>query len=504
MPSITGRTIAVNAGDDLQAALNSAQFGDEVVLQAGAVFTGGYSLPKKTGSGWIVVRTAGTPTTPGVRVLPSTSAGFAKIQANTSAPPLRTAYNVAAVSGWRVVNVELRPASSLDTSVNPLFYVVHINHEDLPNTLANQHRDVILDRCYIHGNGKQCVWGVRMEAQDSALIDCYVSGIAASGFESKAWGSIHGNGPLLARNNHLESHSINVLLGPATGATIQPEDVQIIGNHLYKRPSWRTGGPAGVKNWFEKKSCARLEFRENYCENNWADGQVGWGVVLNVNGYGANLPGNDTYIAHNVFAKSTGMFTFQGVLDAQPGIPPMERTCVYGNLMLDIDDFRDPVAVARRYAFNLQSFNHDLILAYNSAPQFGADLDVGGFALLSRSSTAPESRGIRLTMHGNLGRLDTYGVFGIDNVSGFGENGLTNYADQWQGAGNVLEGADATNYPTAFYRPSSLTGADYIDTAGGNFELVNGTSYTFGGQKVGYLHGDTAAARAARSAEVTS
>ncbi|NUQ12540.1 MAG: hypothetical protein HUU26_09500, partial [Gemmatimonadaceae bacterium] len=43
-PEKTGRTIVVSSGGDLQAALNTAQRGDEIVLAAGATFTGNFVL----------------------------------------------------------------------------------------------------------------------------------------------------------------------------------------------------------------------------------------------------------------------------------------------------------------------------------------------------------------------------------------------------------------------------------------------------------------------------
>ncbi|MBI3126748.1 MAG: hypothetical protein HYZ11_03995, partial [Candidatus Tectomicrobia bacterium] len=48
-----GKVIPVPSGGDLQAALNSAQPGDAIELQAGATFTGNFTLPNKAGSGWI-------------------------------------------------------------------------------------------------------------------------------------------------------------------------------------------------------------------------------------------------------------------------------------------------------------------------------------------------------------------------------------------------------------------------------------------------------------------
>src|SRR5438105_3470936 len=48
----SGRTIAVPAGGDFQKAVNEARSGDVVALEAGASFTGRFTLPDKPGSGW--------------------------------------------------------------------------------------------------------------------------------------------------------------------------------------------------------------------------------------------------------------------------------------------------------------------------------------------------------------------------------------------------------------------------------------------------------------------
>jgi hypothetical protein len=70
----TGRTIPVHDGDDLQDAIDVAQPGDTIVLDAGAIFKGPFTLPKKTGNGWVTMRTS-TPDKqfppPGTRVSPS-------------------------------------------------------------------------------------------------------------------------------------------------------------------------------------------------------------------------------------------------------------------------------------------------------------------------------------------------------------------------------------------------------------------------------------------------
>src|SRR5688500_17676120 len=47
----------VPAGGDLQAALNEAQPGDEILLAAGATFVGNFVLPFKEGAAFVTVRT---------------------------------------------------------------------------------------------------------------------------------------------------------------------------------------------------------------------------------------------------------------------------------------------------------------------------------------------------------------------------------------------------------------------------------------------------------------
>src|SRR5258708_1873163 len=55
-----GKRIVVRAGDDLQAAINSANCGDTLELQAGAGFSGVIRFPEKPcdDAHWVVVRTS--------------------------------------------------------------------------------------------------------------------------------------------------------------------------------------------------------------------------------------------------------------------------------------------------------------------------------------------------------------------------------------------------------------------------------------------------------------
>src|SRR5881409_4429947 len=78
----TGTTITVPAGGDFQAALNAAQPGDVITLQAGATFQGPFTLPNKAGAGWITVRTSAPDSSlpaPGTRATPAHAAVMPKV-----------------------------------------------------------------------------------------------------------------------------------------------------------------------------------------------------------------------------------------------------------------------------------------------------------------------------------------------------------------------------------------------------------------------------------------
>src|SRR5258706_14438352 len=86
--------IAVGAGGDFQAALNTAQPGDTITLAAGATYTGNFVLPVKAGATPIIVRSA-TPDAllpaPGVRITPAWASLLAKIRSPNNMSSLRTA-----------------------------------------------------------------------------------------------------------------------------------------------------------------------------------------------------------------------------------------------------------------------------------------------------------------------------------------------------------------------------------------------------------------------------
>src|SRR3989475_9718211 len=86
------------------------------MLQAGATFTGPFTLPKKRGHGWIIVRTSAHDSTlppPGTRVTPSHAAAMPKIVAGAS-----SGHAIVAASGghhFRFIRIEGMAAEGATT-----------------------------------------------------------------------------------------------------------------------------------------------------------------------------------------------------------------------------------------------------------------------------------------------------------------------------------------------------------------------------------------------------
>jgi hypothetical protein len=436
----SGRTIPVAAGADLQAALNAARPGDTLALQPGAVFRGNFTLPKKAGDGWIVVRT-GTPddqfAPQGARVTPAATSFMPKIESPNSSPAIST---LPGAHHYRFIGIDFTVAPDVK-----IIYAI-VEFGGTQTTDADTPNNLIVDRCYVHGQPRQnSARGILLNSASSAVIDSHVSEVHGVGFDTQAILGYNGPGPFKIANNFLEGGTENILFGGADPKTpgLVPSDIEIRGNHLFKPMSWRPGDPAfagiqwTVKNLLELKNAQRVMIEGNLLENVWStavvltprnqDGTAPWSVV------------RDVLFRNNVVKNATSGFVVQASDDIHRS-EPVKRVTIVNNLWLGVT----------RTFFGLTGLAgvplEDLIVDHNTA------IPVGYSAYYAEMGGAPGLIRFRLT--NNLFGFGSYGVpFGRpDDASAkvapsaiILKNALINLADTADGQGPLRNATHAIN-----------------------------------------------------------
>jgi hypothetical protein len=232
---VAAATITVNAGGDLQAALNAAQPGDTIMLQAGASWTGNYTLPLKSGTGYITVRSSASNTqlpAPGVRITPAYAPVLPKIKGAGTSAALKTA---ASAHHWRLQFLEIVGNAA---GVNEIIRL----GTGSETTIASQPQHIILDRVYIRGHATMgSRRGIAMNGGNLTVRDSWISDIKSVGVDSQALCGWNGAGPFLIENNYLSAGAENILFGGADPviANLVPSDITIRRNLFTKDLKWR-------------------------------------------------------------------------------------------------------------------------------------------------------------------------------------------------------------------------------------------------------------------------
>lgn len=334
----SGSTTPVNSGGNLQTAINNAACGDVLSLEAGATFTGNFTLPDKdcADGNYVVIRTAtadGVFPRPGNRVGPSHASLMAKLTAGTDS----IVTSNADADHYRFIGIEITPSAAL-------FSLVDLSGGQ---GTANQTNHIIFDRCYIHGhatNGSRR--GISAQGAYIAVIDSYLSDLKEVGADTQAIAAWNGSGPFKIVNNYVEAAGENVMFGGAdsTSASYIPSDIEVRRNHFYKPLSWKTDDPSyggthwSVKNLFELKSARRALIEGNLFEQNWADAQNGTSVLFTVRNQDGTAPWStieDVTFRGNWIRKTGNGINVLGVDDVESGT--QTRLLLTHNLMSDVD-----------------------------------------------------------------------------------------------------------------------------------------------------------------------
>ncbi len=472
LPPAAGKTIAVAAGGDLQSAINTAQPGDIITLAAGASFTGPFTLPNKPGAGYITVRTdtpdAGFPQ-PGTRVAPADAPQMAKLIAPNTLPAILTSPGA---HHFRFIGVEVAPADE-----SAMIYELVAFGDGTAATMADVPHHLILDRSYVHGtpNG-YTKRGVQVDCSDCAVIDSYIADCHAVGQDAQAVAGFNGPGPIKIVNNRLEGSGENVIFGGADPKIqgLVPSDIEIRENHFYKPLTWKTDDPTyagnhwSVKNLLEFKNAARVLVRCNVFENNWADAQVGFAILVTPRNQDGSAPWcgvSDMTITDNILRHSASGFNVSGEDDNNPSTQTA-RVVITDNLAYDLDNTKFggdgrvfQIITPGKPTLGLKIEHNTAFVNGNSAVVMG-DTGVVATGLILRNN---------ILSHGN------YGVFG--SGKGEGKGALDFYAPGYVFEDNALIGYMMGSYPANNSFPATPADVGFVDYAGGDYRLGDASMF---------------------------
>jgi hypothetical protein len=378
-----GNTITVAAGTSLQAALNNANCGDTLLLQAGATFVGNFTLPAKgcDDAHWIIVRSSapdaslppeGTRLTPcyaGLPSLPGRPAFNCSSAQNVTAKVMATAANGPFTITNGTSHYRLGPGLEITrtegTGVNyGLIMGVQITADH-----------IIIDRDWVHGTAQDdttrglMLTGVTYAAVvDSYFNDFHCAAVIGACVDSQAiagGNNINPQGVYRIHNNFLEAAAETILFGGTRSNAVTPGDIEITNNHMFKPMIWMPGQPGFVgkpntdttkctstpgfcpfvvKNLLEFKNAQRILVEGNILEYSWPGfSQHGGSILVNgVNPAGAysTVSVTDLTIRYNWASHTASGFAIANPSQAVGGGTgpslPIARFSIHDDVFDDI------------------------------------------------------------------------------------------------------------------------------------------------------------------------
>jgi hypothetical protein len=462
-PPAVGRTLSVAAGGDLQAALERAQPGDVISVEAGASFVGPFTLPRKQADGWITIRTSAPDhqlPPRGVRIDPSYAPFMPKLEAGRGS----VIVTAPGAHHYRFVGIEIRPKPRV-----ALVNLVELGAREPAVELMPSH--LIFDRCYLHGDPEKGTRrGIAMNSRDAAVVDSYLSDFKEVGVDSQAIAGWTGPGPFKIVNNYLEAAGENVLFGGAdpTIPGLVPSDIEIRSNHMFKPLAWKIGEPGyqgvpwAVKNLFELKNARRVLVEGNLFEQNWAHAQSGFAILFTVRNQKGRAPWSvveDVLFLNNVVRHAAAGVNILGRDNNFPS-GPTRRLRIANNLF---DGIGGPRWGGSGRLFQILDGVAHLTIEHNTAFQQGPIIVAEG---------APH---IGFIFRNNITAHNAAGIAGTDTSVGKGT--LDAFFPGSVVRRNVMVGGFARLYPPDNFFPSSFEEVRFANRAERRYRLGAGSPY---------------------------
>jgi hypothetical protein len=440
--------INVRRGGNLQAAINSARYGDVIVLDAGAIYPGPITLPFKEGgpgnSRYITITTSSPQGIPAEnqRVNPVVhAAAMPKILSPTSSASIATA---AGAHHYKFVGIEFAPVAD----AGYIYNLINLGESEYKSAAQFPH-DLVFDRCYVRSPGLNRVRrGFALNSGATSIHNSYIAGFAGAGDETQGICGWNGPGPFSIVNNYIEGGAQNLMFGGSDPAmpNLVPSNIEIRRNFFYKPAEWF--GKATIKAVIELKNARNVTIDGNVLES---AGLIGAFVITvrNQNGSAPWSTLEDINITNNIVRHSSTGFSILGRDNERPS-QQAKRIRIANNLLVDVGPDYSAVFLVGCCA--------DSVTVENNTVQQTGNIQ-----------TCYDQPISNLIFRNNIVQFNSYGIVCPGTPWKTGSKG--NIIIDNQGA--IAANGQPQNIPLGNFVVTSMKQVGFVDTARGDWRLAD-------------------------------
>lgn len=496
-PSQSGyvvKTVCASGCDytTVQAAVNAVHTdggdtaGEIIKLASGVTFTQHVTLPvyTMTAGKWVFITTnTASNNLPayGVEIDPTYSGVLAVINSPGTNLPAIQAVTGGANRVW-IYGIEATVPEADFTDA-----VIRLGNSE--SSEANLASNIVIDRCYIHGNATHVTRrGIQADGKSVSMVNNWMVGFKDTS-DSQCVNIFNSPGPYLYNNNHCEATGENILFGGTDPAITNevPSDATITHNFFGKLAAWNPADPTydgshwTIKNHIEFKNVNRVLMEGNEFQKVWTGGQLGWSWMIFPN----NASGTATWaVASNITGRYNslqgvgGFFEFTGACQVSVGgcagtTLPSSNLSIHDNL----------VQIAGGSLYDPGSNNGQFMEAANSNGTVAHDIYIGNNTVFQTRNiifaTDPTFKTANFTFENNIMPHNANGVIGTSSCCA--STTLNAYFTNYLYTSNVMENIAASGMNCTNYAPG--TNQCPVDWA--TVKFVNAATCTIGTGTVG-------------------
>lgn len=477
--------INVTAGMSLQTAIDTAQPGDVISVEAGATFRGPIELPWKIGEAEIVVQSSRVVDLPQARINPSHSPLMPKILAldATQADNNQAIRTKPGAHHYKLDGIEC----VADINAITLYDLVRLGgnrHEQ--KTLDSVPHHLTLDRMYVHGRPESNFQrGISLDSKQSTITRSYISDVHGRGMDSQAIWLHNTPGGNDIIDCYLEAAGENVMFGGADPFSSEfiPSDCRMLQCDFFKPLAWMGKGWTD-KNLLEFKGARRIVVDGCTFENNWGgEGQDGHSILFTVRNQDGTAPYSvveDITISNFILRNVEAGFNFLGTDNEKPS-----------GKTSNIKILNGLIHGVRSRLITINGTD-DLTFDHNTCMVLGS--------VITAYSTPSLRARFRRNIFG-FGR-NGFGLFGDGGA--MGSSMITQWMPGAEVAENVFTGLDQSSYPANNFYPKTDAEIGFFDLAVNNYKLATASQFRAKGSDGKDLGVDIDALMAAQSGATTA